>query len=135
MGAAEEQAVEGHVAGCAPCQGRLEQLSWGKATRPGSPAGPERGREDRPLPAGVPERARRRETEADRHPTPTPSAAGAPAPMTDRRAAAPDPADGPESPATGCHLTTDLTPTPPAVPARPGAEPTPPAVFGRYQVR
>src|SRR5205085_701784 len=55
-----------------------------------------------------------------------------------RETAAPDPARGPEKPATEPHRTTDFTPTRPAgsaaCPAATGAAPAPPAVFGRYQV-
>jgi class 3 adenylate cyclase/tetratricopeptide (TPR) repeat protein len=56
-----------------------------------------------------------------------------------REAASPDPAGGPEIPATVFQQTTDLAPNPaagtPTVPAPPDPAPALPAAFGRYEVR
>jgi serine/threonine protein kinase/tetratricopeptide (TPR) repeat protein len=135
MGTVEGQAVEVHVASCAACQRRLEQLQ-SRVTLPPLPVGPERNREDAPLPANVFERttefvtpqasprtqhnAPASEIEAAAQPTPTPFAVSTATPTARPREAV---SPAPLSPQPTNQLP-DLT-----------AAPAPPAAYGRYQVR
>src|SRR6516225_3439095 len=53
-----------------------------------------------------------------------------------REVASPNLTGCPQSPATACQMTTDLTPGPvTAPPTVPGDAPAPPATFGRYRVQ
>src|SRR5258708_7173741 len=90
MSAAEKQAVELHVAGCAACQFRLVQLNQGGQTLPGRPAGPERG--------------------------PLRSSTDAAPPSAGKDTASPAAAGSPRRPATETQWTTNFTPNPAADP-------------------
>jgi tetratricopeptide (TPR) repeat protein/tRNA A-37 threonylcarbamoyl transferase component Bud32 len=53
LSAREEEALEAHVAGCASCQGRLEELTRGAPTSATRPAAAEGGHEKTPSPGGL----------------------------------------------------------------------------------
>jgi hypothetical protein len=150
-GGAEKPALEAHVAGCALCRSRIEQLNRGGLTLPAWPVGPAIEREDTLGTAGSLERATDllpskapiesrqlapgRESEAADYLTPTPSSAGAVAPSAEPRGGAfPGPAGGSETPAPA-QYTTEFTQHPtavtPIVRARVDSASTLPAAVGR----
>ncbi|MFL5245210.1 MAG: protein kinase domain-containing protein [Gemmataceae bacterium] len=156
MGDAEKQALKAHVAACAVCQCRMQQLESVGLPLPACPALPEMAPEDSALPAGIPEHtaaffpsqiglltpdnAPGPETEAARHSTPTPSAADTAVPVAGRREAAlPNPSRAPKEPAAVSQRIADSTPNPAADRSigqeLPGAVPALPTAFGRYPVR
>jgi class 3 adenylate cyclase/tetratricopeptide (TPR) repeat protein len=147
MGAAEGQALEAHVAGCAACRQRLGELNRGGLTLPPWSANPASGRESAPrhastaeqtaifLPSLVPHTAQHhhapgREIDATRQPTLTPSSPAATTTPQERRdTAVPSLAPSLEKPATAPQRTS------PQPAGDPPPTPAPPAFFGRYQVR
>src|SRR5262249_18305064 len=142
--------LEAHVAGCAACQGRLEQLTRGVRTLPAPAASPDRGPEQPPHPAGVLERVaaflpaqarllaqpKAREPEGAQAPPPPPRPRAAPTAggVVPRREGAGTPGHGGEEPRGA----TKKAPDPRGgggEPATPDAGGTLPKGFGRYQVR
>jgi class 3 adenylate cyclase/predicted ATPase len=118
---AAEQALELHLASCAACRCRLEQINAAGMTLPGWPGqGPD--------------------IKAAAHLTPTPTSPGAATPPTDRPSTAlTNPARGANRAKSESESTTDATVAPAAdlltTLARAEAAPSPPKGFGRYQVR
>jgi serine/threonine protein kinase/tetratricopeptide (TPR) repeat protein len=130
MDAAEGQALQVHVAGCAACRQRLADLNQAGLTLPAWAVTPEYGHEITRRQAGAFEQAA---------PFSTPSSAGATDPISEPRDASPSPPLDLEESANAPQPTANLRghragERPPAR-ARPDPPSAPPASFGRYEVR